>query len=286
MQNYSSIEEIKDKDFRHVIAGAFFQMQKKCISRIPEINMLVNGDVLYIDIYPSDMQHQVLLNSSERRAFLKQLGSEYYLSVSSREWPVVLEHFRKNKLCNQGIYKGPFFLSGLGEKEIDITMLKNFLARAFQDSQKFDWHHELGYFFPLRGKVVYGNKIGRTLGFPTLNIDPENSRKLIPPMGVYAGMLKYKGEWFKTMINIGIRPTLDLSKVTIEAHVFDFSKELYGEEVTIHFTARIRDEMRFPSLEILKNQLLKDQEDALLSLEKANITVSKEDDFLIVNNEL
>ncbi len=285
MQNYSSIKEIRKSDFRHIIAGAFFQMQKKCISRLPEINMLVTGDVLYIDVYPAGENHQLLLSAHERIGLLQQLGSEHYLSVSSHEWPEVLNELRKSNTCSQGIYKGPFFLSGLEETGTNGSLLRSFLQLAYKETSVFNWQQELGYYFPLRGKVVYGNKIGRTLGFPTLNIEPDDYRKLIPPMGVYSGLLKYNGEWFKTMINIGIRPTLDLTRVTIEAHVFDFGKELYGEEVTLHFTGRIRDEMRFPSLEELKKQLFIDQENALKSLEKANITTHKEEDYLILSQQ-
>ncbi|TVQ12535.1 MAG: hypothetical protein EA361_10870 [Bacteroidetes bacterium] len=283
MQNYSSIKEIRDHDFRHIIAGAFFQMQKSCISRLPEINLLVSGDVLYVDVYPVDTHHQLLLSAHERIGLLRQLGTEHYLAVSSTEWPEVLNELRKRNTCSQGIYKGPFFLSGLGEKGTDISLLKNFLSLAFSDTGVFNWQKHLGYYFPLRGKVVYGNKIGRTLGYPTLNIEPHDSRKLIPPMGVYTGLIKHNGQWFKTMINIGIRPTLDLSKVTIEAHVFGFSKEIYGEDITLHFAGRIRDEMRFPSLDELKKQLKIDQKDALLNLEKENIKTSRDDEFLILS---
>lgn len=283
MQNYSSIKEIEKNDFRHIVAGAFFQMQRKCIARLPEINMLVNGDVLYVDVYPVGDQHPLLLSAHERIGLLRQLGSDHYLTVSSKDWPVVLSELRKNNTCGHGIYKGPFFLSGLEESGTDTSLLKNFLSVAFNDMEDFNWQKELGYYFPLHGKVVYGNKIGRKLGYPTLNIEPDDNRKLIPPMGVYAGLLKHNGEWFKTMINIGIRPTLDLSKVTIEAHVFDFSKELYGEDVTLHFTGRLRDEMRFPSLEELKKQLSIDKANALKSLDKANISVTNEDEFLILS---
>lgn len=283
MQNYSSLKEIQQNDFRHIIAGAFFQMQRKCIARLPEINMLVNGDVLYVDVYPDGDQHPLLLSAHERIGLLRQLGSEHYLAVSSKDWPMVLSELRKNNTCSQGIYKGPFLLSGLEETGMNTSLLKNFLSVAFNDMGNFNWQKELGYYFPLHGKVVYGNKIGRTLGYPTLNIEPDDNRKLIPPMGVYTGLLKYGGDWFKSMINIGIRPTLDLSKVTIEAHVFDFSKELYGEDVTLHFTGRLRDEMRFPSLEELKTQLNIDKENALKSLEKSSIFVPNEADFLILS---
>ncbi len=116
-----------------------------------------------------------------------------------------------------------------------------------------------GKAFALSGEVVEGNKIGRTLGYPTANLDPAE-RDVIPAQGVYAAMVNINNEWYKSMVNIGIRPTLNLHRVTIEAHLFDFSKDIYGQPISIHFLARVRDEMRFSSLSELREQLDTDKE--------------------------
>jgi hypothetical protein len=269
--------------FKHIVAGAFFQLQKSCILRIREINMLVGGDVLFIDVNPSNAHQQLLLSAYEREQALKQLSVTHLLSISEQNWPTVLNSIRKIQNCENSIYKGPFFLSGLSEKGADYSLTSDFLIRSFQNNQNFNWQNDLGYYFPLFGTVVHGNKIGRTLGYPTLNIQPLESRKLIPPMGVYTGMAKIHSRWYKTMINIGIRPTLDVSKVTIEAHIFDFSEDVYGETVAIHFTGRIRDEMRFDSLDALKRQLMVDQEEAFSLLNQIKLQPSPLDDILIIH---
>jgi len=100
-------------------------------------------------------------------------------------------------------------------------------------------------------------------------------------MGVYAGWVRHQGSWYKSMINIGIRPTLDLENVTIEAHIFDFSDNIYDHEISIHFQTRIRDEMRFPSMEVLKKQLQRDQKTALHLLDSTNM-FSRNDNFIIL----
>ncbi len=116
----------------------------------------------------------------------------------------------------------------------------------------------LGYAFPLEGLVVEGNRIGRTLGYPTANLRVADRHKVLPGQGVYVALVKSGDTWYHSMANIGIRPTLDMEHVTIEAHLFDFDKDIYGEWITIAFLGRIRDEMRFNSLSQLKMQLQQD----------------------------
>ncbi len=123
-----------------------------------------------------------------------------------------------------------------------------------------------GEAFALSGKVVEGNKIGRTLGYPTANLDLADNA-IIPAQGVYAAMVRVHDEWYKSMVNIGIRPTLNLHRVTIEAHLFDFDQDIYGKTISIHFLSRVRDEMRFSSLSELKEQLDTDKEVVRQSIE-------------------
>jgi hypothetical protein len=286
LRKYNTIENLSLGMFKHIVAGAFFQLQKSCILRVREINTLVSGDVLFIDVNPDNIHQQLLLSAIEREQVMKQLGVSHLLSISEKNWAGILQGIRKIQNCENSIYKGPFFISGLSETGADYSQTSNFLIRSFQDHQNFTWHNDLGYYFPLNGTVVYGNQIGRTLGYPTLNIQPNEIRKLIPPMGVYTGMAKIRGQWYKTMINIGIRPTLDLSKVTIEAHIFDYSDEIYGETVALHFMGRIRDEMRFASLDTLKEQLKIDQKMALSFLDDLHIQPSQLDDILIADTKV
>ncbi len=119
---------------------------------------------------------------------------------------------------------------------------------------------QTGEAFTLSGKVVEGNKVGRTLGYPTANLKTDNISAVLPAQGAYIGRVEHSGTWYHSMVNVGIRPTLDMDHVTIEAHLFNFNKNIYGQEIRIAFLDRIRNEMRFNSLAELKIQLDKDAE--------------------------
>ncbi|GEM_PF-622299 len=127
----------------------------------------------------------------------------------------------------------------------------------------------LGYFFQIRGTVVHGNCLGRKIGYPTANISPEDDRKKIPANGVYVALVNLDDQWHKSIVNIGMRPTLNRENVTIEAHIIDFEGDIYDKNITVHFIDRIRDEIRFPTLEALKSQIIKDEQNALYALEEA-----------------
>jgi len=113
----------------------------------------------------------------------------------------------------------------------------------------------LGYRYNLYGVVVAGNRMGRTIGFPTANMQLYEPLKLVPADGVYAVDVEVQGRYFKGMCNIGMRPTVDGKARTIETHILDFNEDIYGLPLRIHFVRRIRDERKFPSLEALREQL-------------------------------
>jgi len=118
----------------------------------------------------------------------------------------------------------------------------------------------LGYPYFISGKVVRGKQLGKRLGFPTANIEPEDRNKLIPARGVYACHVERQGKIYKGMANIGNRPTVNGSSLTIEANIFDFDDDIYNETINIHLIARIRDEKKFDNLDLLKKQLSEDRE--------------------------
>ncbi len=128
------------------------------------------------------------------------------------------------------------------------------------------------YFF--KGKVVEGKKIGRTLGFPTANLELQNQNKLIPAIGIYAVEVLWKKNVFKGMLYIGTRPTLDNTHAVVpEVNIFDFDKEIYGDELEVHLIERVRDEMKFTSLSELIEQIKSDKESCLEILTK-NILIN------------
>lgn len=123
----------------------------------------------------------------------------------------------------------------------------------------------LGHHYNIAGTVTHGKQLGRTIGYPTANIEPECDRLLIPAGGVYAVYAKIEGvaTVFPAMLNIGTRPTVDGApdaRRTIEVHLLDFNSDLYGKRIEIEFIDRLRDERRFNSLDELKAQLGRDAE--------------------------
>lgn len=120
----------------------------------------------------------------------------------------------------------------------------------------------LGYRYSLSGTVVHGLKNGRKMGFPTANLAPVCELLQIPANGVYSAWATVGGETFKAMLNIGFRPTIDGEgkRRTIEAHLLDFDRDIYGEELSLSFVDYIRKEQRFDGLEALAGQLRKDRD--------------------------
>ena len=124
----------------------------------------------------------------------------------------------------------------------------------------------LGYSYSLQGVVVAGNRLGRTIGFPTANMQLYEPLKLVPENGVYFVKVKTVGRDLYGMCNIGLRPTVSSGNSrTIETHIFDFDEDIYGLDLEITFIRKIRDEIRFDSLEDLKAQLVIDRETCVLS---------------------
>jgi riboflavin kinase/FMN adenylyltransferase len=118
----------------------------------------------------------------------------------------------------------------------------------------------LGYYYFVKGTVSEGARRGRTLGYPTANIHIENPNKLLPDTGVYFVASEIMGEKHFGMANLGIRPTFTDDKVpTLEVNFFDFDKDIYGEDVSIHFLKYIRPEMRFVKINNLTAQIAKDE---------------------------
>lgn len=117
--------------------------------------------------------------------------------------------------------------------------------------------------YRLNGTVIHGDKRGKKIGFPTANIKPEHPRKIIPKDGVYAVQLRLNSDWYKGMMNIGIRPTFNGTVETLEVHLFNFDQDIYGKEVQVRFFHRIRDEKKFNGPNELKQQLQQDQKQAI-----------------------
>jgi riboflavin kinase/FMN adenylyltransferase len=138
---------------------------------------------------------------------------------------------------------------------ISSTKIRTLLAAGEITSA----NHLLGYDYSITGKVVEGYKIGRTIGFPTANIEISDSGKLVPADGVYAVEVSFENFSYGGMLNIGNRPTFNGTRKTIEVHIFDFIDTVYEKEITIRFKKFIRAERKFNSVEELIHQLKDDK---------------------------
>ena len=145
-------------------------------------------------------------------------------------------------------------------KEIDeINVSSTKIRTALKEGNIEIANRYLNSSFEINGLVVHGNKIGRSIGFPTANIEVNDSTKLIPKNGVYAVKIMLKEQTYFGMLNIGMRPSISdqLSK-TIEVHIFEFNELIYGAPIRVTFEKHIREEKYFSNLEELKLQLLQD----------------------------
>ena len=141
---------------------------------------------------------------------------------------------------------------------VSSSAVRNFLTDGnFTGAENF-----LGRPFSISGKVAHGDKLGRTIGFPTANISIH--RKLSPILGVYSVLVKLKSQTYNGVCNVGKRPTLGGKKTLLEVFIFDFNKEIYGEYATIIFKQKCREEKKFESFDELKTQIKKDVEKSRL----------------------
>ena len=124
----------------------------------------------------------------------------------------------------------------------------------------------LGYTFFFEGEVVHGDKIGRTIGYPTANLKSTDEEKIVLGDGIYAVYVEVVGTRYKAMMSIGFRPTVNGKKRVVEVNIFDFEKEIYGKIIRVYVVKYLRSEVKFDGLEALKQQLHKDKVDSLAVL--------------------
>lgn len=150
------------------------------------------------------------------------------------------------------------------ENNINISSTK--IRNALEIGDVSRVNEFLGYKYPISGIVVAGDKIGRSMGFPTANIQLKDERKLLPASGVYTVRVLVEGQEYGGMLNIGVRPTVSCSgMIRIEVHIFDFQQDIYGKEIRVTLVNRIRGERKFDSVTELAKQLQRDKDEAIKS---------------------
>ena len=161
-------------------------------------------------------------------AYLKKMGDEFHFQVHVID-PVEFNEQRvSSSLVRDLIEEG------------DVVRARDFLGRAYS----------------IQGPVVHGHKTGRGIGFPTANID--TSKVQIPATGVYAVYVTSEGQVYPGVVNIGFNPTFNRDRLSVEVHIFDFGKTIYGSEIEVAFIDRIRGEIQFKSAEELVAQIQED----------------------------
>lgn len=146
----------------------------------------------------------------------------------------------------------------------DVNVSSTKIRTALTSGDIMTANKYLGEPFELTGKVVHGQKIGRSLGYPTANLDLESDVKIIPKDGVYfVKVFLEQRKPFIGILNIGMRPTIyDNEHQTIEVHILDFKEEIYGKHLTLVLLERLRNEIKFDSKDQLQEQIIKDEKQA------------------------
>ncbi len=141
-----------------------------------------------------------------------------------------------------------------GDFNISSTKIRNCLGNG----NIIGANKMLGYHYSVSGKVVDGKKLGRTIGYPTANLEI-NELKLLPKKGAYIVEVYVKNKFYKGMLSIGTNPTVNGEKLTVEVYILDFNEDIYGEEITVKFRDFLHEEIKFESLEKLIERLDEDK---------------------------
>lgn len=270
---------------------------QKILNRIREIARSIQGETVLLTfwphprlvLYPTEHNLRLLSTFEEKAKLLRQFGIDHLVTIpftqefsqmSSEEFikSILIDAIETKKLVigydhrfgknREGSFdylksnsaKFGFELEEISRQDVDeIGVSSTKIRKALESGDVMTAATYLGRPYELNGIVIKGQQIGRSIGFPTANIHIPNDYKLIPRDGVYAVEASVDGCLYKAMLNIGNRPTVDGTKKTVEANLFDFQGDLYDKQITIYFREFIRDEQKFENLEALKNQLVQDQ---------------------------
>jgi riboflavin kinase / FMN adenylyltransferase len=274
---------------------------QKILSRLKEVAEKNNGETVVITfwphprlvLYPQDNTLKLLNTFEEKAELLKEQGIAHLLRIPfTKEFSnLSSEDFITNILVNtigtkklvigydhrfghnrEGSFEelkinGPkygFDVEEIPQQDVDhVAVSSTKIRKAIDEGDVTTANHFLGRPYPITGRVVKGDRLGRLIGFPTANLDIDTHYKLIPADGIYAVTVCHETKLYKGMLYIGYRPTVGGEIKSIEVNIFDFDKDIYGESLTIKFLHMIRSDAKFNDLEDLKIQLQQDKENAL-----------------------
>ena len=278
---------------------------RKIIDRLKQLAQNCDGETVLLTflphprmvLFPDDQDLKLLNTIEEKKHLLEKAGVQHLIvhpftknfsRISSINFvrDILVNELKTHKLVigynhhfgrnREGSFEhlqefAPVY--GFEVEEIPVQLLDNVgvsstkIRKAlFQGDMKTATKY-LGYQYQLSGKVVKGNAIGRTIGFPTANLELGDAKKIIPADGVYAVWVTVYDRSYKAMMNIGKKPTINNQARTLEAHLLEFEKDIYGEEICIEFVNKIREEIKFTDILKLQQQLLVDKENVKKILE-------------------
>lgn len=254
-----------------------FTFDVKSRDRKPESGMPVTRNVIY-----SQQEKEFLLNKLGIQREVLFPFNEVTRDMEPEEF---IEDFLVGKMDVRFICVGEDFRFGKARRG-NVGMLKKYASHYGYDIKifhKLKSHDEiisstlvrqkiengeikranelLGENYFIMGEVVHGNKIGRTLNMPTANIVPE-SDKVLMPSGVYASTVELDGRVYKSVTNVGRKPTVGINAIGVETYIFDFDEDIYGKNIKVNFYEFLRPEKKFPDLTELKNQMGLDKRNA------------------------
>jgi len=146
---------------------------------------------------------------------------------------------------------------------MDDSISSTRIRRALSSGDITDALKMLGRNYLFSGNVIKGKGIGKDINIPTANIKIDDESKLIPKNGIYICKIIVKGKMHNGLLNIGVNPTFNSHKLSIEANIFNFNDSIYDEKITVEIIKRLRDEKRFEDIESLVQQIQKDKEECL-----------------------
>lgn len=212
----------------------------------PEFSQMSSVDFIQ-QILVDKIQTKCLVIGYDHKFGKNREGSFDYLQAHSEELGFAIEEISRQDIDDMGVSSSKIRIA---LESGDLPTATSYLGRPYS----------------LTGEVVIGQQIGRSIGFPTANIQVKDDYKLLPKNGVYAVTVQVEGQQYKGMLNLGNRPTVSGEQKTIEVHLFDFAGDLYHKSLSVNFIQFLREEKKFADLAALKDQLILDQEKALHEL--------------------
>ena len=262
------VETAKKENLDSVVL-TFFPHPRMVLQQITDIKLINTIDERTQLLEKSGLDHLVIhpfTHAFSRLTALEYVRDILVNSLRAKKIIIGYDHrFGRNRNANIEDLKEfgrtyNFEVEEISAKEIDdVAISSTKIRKALNEGDIETTNSYLGYNFMISGEVVQGKAIGRTINYPTANLKLKENYKLIPKNGVYVVQSKIDSEKFFGITSIGTNPTVGGTEKTIETHFLDFNNDLYGKEITIEFLKFIRDEDTFNSVELLRQEIVKDE---------------------------